>query len=58
MVAERLTALPSTRRRDFLRCAYVAFSSSALVEYARGESQKSVIAETSLGKIRGSKALT
>jgi hypothetical protein len=31
----------------------VAFSSSALLEYARGQDPKFVIAETSLGMIRG-----
>jgi para-nitrobenzyl esterase len=41
-------------RRDFLRRAsVVAFSSSALLEHARGQDPKFVIAETRLGKIRG-----
>jgi para-nitrobenzyl esterase len=54
MISTRSIIHPSMNRRDFLRHAFmVAFSSGVLLDRARGQDPKFVIAETNLGRIRG-----
>jgi para-nitrobenzyl esterase len=54
MILTRSIIHPSMNRRDFLWHAFmVAFSSGVLLDRARGQDPKFVIAETNLGKIRG-----
>jgi para-nitrobenzyl esterase len=54
MISTRTIVSPGMNRRDFLRRAFmVAFSSGVLLDGARGQDPKFVIAETNLGKIRG-----
>ena len=54
MISTRSIIHPNMNRRDFLRHAFmVAFSSGVLLDRARGQDPKFVIAETNLGRIRG-----
>src|ERR1700693_3251302 len=54
MISTRSIIPPGMNRRDFLRRAFiVALSSGVLLDLARGQDPKFVIAETNLGKIRG-----
>jgi para-nitrobenzyl esterase len=54
MIPTRLIVPPGMNRRDFLRHASaIAFTSGALLDSARGQDSKFVVAETSFGNIRG-----